>query len=54
MTNETREALVLLKAQLAACEEAVLRFAVLRNALCQSASGGGLTDPTAALEHSLR
>ena len=54
MTNETREALVLLKAQLAACEEAVLRFAALRNALCQSASGGGLTNPTAALEHSLR
>ena len=54
MTNETREALVLLKAQLAACEEAVLRFAALRDALCRSASGGGLTEPTAAVERSLR
>ena len=31
MTNETREALVLLKAQLAACEAAMLRFAALRS-----------------------
>ena len=50
MTNETREALVLLKAQLAACEEAVLRFAALRNALCQSASGGGLTGQAGAIK----
>ncbi|EKX97077.1 MULTISPECIES: hypothetical protein [Selenomonas] len=53
MTNETREALVLLKAQLAACEEAAHRFAALSDALCQSASGGGVAEPTAAAEHSL-
>mgnify|MGYP000907254609 CR=1 FL=1 len=39
MTNETREALVLLKAQLSASEEAALRFVLLRDALSRSASG---------------
>ena len=53
MTNETREALVLLKTQLAACEAAMLRFAALREALSQSASGGGIAEPTAAAERSL-
>ena len=40
MTNETRKTLVLLKAQLAACEEAARRFAALKDTLQQSASGG--------------
>ena len=53
MTNETREALVLLKAQLVASEEAASRFAVLRTALSRSASGGGVAEPTAAAERSL-
>ena len=53
MTNETREALVLLKAQLGASEEAALRFAMLRDALSRSASGGGVAEPTAAVERSL-
>lgn len=53
MTNETREALVLLKAQLVASEEAASRFAVLRTALSRSASGGGIAEPTASAEHSL-
>ena len=53
MTNETREALVLLKAQLSAAEEAALRFTALREVLCGSASGGGLPQATAAAEHSL-
>ena len=53
MTNETREALVLLKEQLAACEEAMLRLAALREALCRSTSGGGIAPPTAAAERSL-
>ena len=53
MTNEIREALVLLKEQLAAYEEATLRFATLREAFCRSASGGGLAEPTAAAERSL-
>ena len=53
MTHETREALVLLKAQLAACDGAVLRFGALSDALCQSTSGGGVAEPTAAAEHSL-
>ena len=53
MTNETRGAIVLLKAQLSAAEEAVLRFSALRDALTQSASGGGIAQPTAAAEHSL-
>jgi len=44
MTNETREALVLLKAQLVASEEAASRFAVLRTALSRSASGGGVAE----------
>lgn len=53
MTNETREALVLLKEQLAAYEEAILRFAALQTALCRSASGGGVAEPTAEAERSL-
>lgn len=53
MTNETREALVLLKAQLNASEEAVLRFGVLRDALTQSSSGGGIAAPTTEAERSL-
>ena len=53
MTNETREALVLLKAQLNAAEEAALRFAALRAVLCGSASGGGLPQATAEAEQSL-
>lgn len=53
MTNEIREALVLLKEQLAAYEEATLRFAALKEAFCRSASGGGLAEPTAAAERSL-
>lgn len=53
MTNETREALVLLKAQLSASEEAALRFVLLRDALSRSASGGGIAEPTAAAERSL-
>lgn len=43
MTNETRKTLVLLKAQLAACEEAARRFAALKDTLQQSASGGAMT-----------
>ena len=50
MTNETRAALVLLKAQLSASEEAMLRFGVLRDALTASASGGGIAAPTAEAE----
>jgi hypothetical protein len=53
MTNETRAALVLLKAQLSASEEAMLRFGVLRDALTASASGGGIAAPTAEAERSL-
>ncbi|WP_298779709.1 hypothetical protein [uncultured Fretibacterium sp.] len=53
MTNETREALVLLKAQLAACEEAALRFAALKDTLCRSASGGGLAEVIPDAERSL-
>ena len=53
MTNETREALVLLKAQLSASEEAAFRFGVLRDALTASASGGGVAEPATAAEHSL-
>ena len=53
MTNETREALVLLKAQLSASEEAALRFVLLRDALSRSASGGGIAEPAAAAERSL-
>ena len=53
MTHETREALVLLKAQLAACDGAVFRFAALREALSRSASGGGIAEPTAEAERSL-
>ena len=53
MTNEPREALVLLKAQLSAAEEAALRFTALREVLCGSASGSGLPQATAAAEHSL-
>ena len=53
MTNETREALVLLKAQLSAAEEATLRFTALREVLCGSASGGGLPQATAEAEHRL-
>ena len=53
MTNETREALVLLKAQLSAAEEAALRFTALREVLCGSASGSGLPQATAAAEQSL-
>ena len=54
MTNETREARVLLKAHLAACEEAAHRFAALKEALQHSASGAGVAEPTAAAEHSLK
>ncbi|EHG20338.1 hypothetical protein HMPREF9334_01654 [Selenomonas infelix ATCC 43532] len=53
MTNETREALVLLKAQLSASEEAAFRFGVLRDALTASASGGGVAEPATAAERSL-
>ena len=53
MTNETREALVLLKAQLSASEEAAFRFGVLRDALTASASGGGVAEPATAAECSL-
>mgnify|MGYP000862081924 FL=1 len=53
MTNETREALVLLKAQLAAADEAALRFSVLKETLQQSASGAGMAEPTAEAERSL-
>ena len=53
MTNETREALMLLKEQLSASEEATHRFAMLRDALSRSASGGGVAEPTAAAERSL-
>ena len=53
MTNETREALVLLKAQLAACEEAARRFAALRRTLQTSGSGRGVAEATAEAERSL-
>ena len=53
MTNETREALVLLKAQLAAVEAAALRFSALKETLQRSASGGGVAEPTVAAERSL-
>ena len=53
MTNETRKTLVLLKAQLAACEEAARRFAALKDTLQQSASGGAMTESTAEAERSL-
>ena len=53
MTNETREALVLLKTQLSASEEAAFRFGVLRDALTASASGGGVAEPATAAERSL-
>lgn len=53
MTNETREALVLLKAQLSASEEAAFRFGVLRDALTASASGGGVAEPATAAERGL-
>ena len=53
MTNETREALVLLKAQLSASEEAAFRFGVLRDALTASASGGRVAEPATAAERSL-
>lgn len=53
MTNETREALVLLKAQLSASEEAAFCFGVLRDALTASASGGGVAEPATAAERSL-
>ena len=53
MTNETREALVLLKEQLGAAAEAALRFALLRDTLSRSASGSGIAEPAAAAERSL-
>lgn len=53
MTNETREALVLLKERLAVCEEAEHRFAALKAALQHSTAGGGVAAATAAAEHSL-
>ena len=53
MTNETREALVLLKAQLAACEEAARRFSALKETLQQRSSGADMAEPTAEAERSL-
>lgn len=53
MTNETREALVLLKERLTACEAAEQHFAALKTALQQDASGSGVAAATAAAERSL-
>ena len=53
MTNETRAALVLLKEQMAAAEEALASFDALVTALQHSAFGAGIGAPTAAAEKSL-
>ena len=53
MTNETRAALVLLKEQLAAAEEALASYDALVAALQHSAFGAGISDATAAAERSL-
>ena len=53
MTNETRAALVLLKEQLAAAEEALASYDALVAALQHSALGAGISDATAAAERSL-
>ena len=53
MTNETRAALVLLKEQLAAAEEALAAYDALVTALQHSAFGAGISDATAAAERSL-
>ena len=53
MTNETRAALVLLKEQLSAAEEALTAYDALVTALQHSAFGAGISDATAAAERSL-
>lgn len=53
MTNETRAALVLLKEQLSAAEEALAAYDALVTALQHSAFGAGISDATAAAERSL-
>ena len=53
MTNETRAALVLLKEQLSAAEEALVAYDALVTALQHSAFGAGISDATAAAERSL-
>ena len=53
MTNETRAALVLLKEQLSAAEEALASYDALVAALQHSAFGAGISDATAAAERSL-
>lgn len=53
MTNETRAALVLLKEQLSAAEEALAAYDALVAALQHSAFGAGISDATAAAERSL-
>ena len=53
MTNETRAALVLLKEQLSAAEEALASYDALVAALQYSAFGAGISDATAAAERSL-
>ena len=53
MTNETRAALMLLKEQLSAAEEALASYDALVTALQHSAFGAGISDATAAAERSL-
>ena len=53
MTNETRAALVLLKEQLSAAEEALAAYDALVTALQHSAFGAGISEATAAAERSL-
>ena len=53
MTNETREALFLLKEQLDTCDAAARRFAALKEALQRGTAEDGVTGATAAAERSL-
>ena len=53
MTNETRAALVLLREQLSAAEEALASYDALVAALQHSAFGAGISEATATAERSL-